>query len=161
MFSHFQTLCMKGLSFFNQGFLLNPETLSASRPIELADLCVLWFMIYNILYFGYLRSEDGIVWLCHFLVNLNIYNSPFYHATAQSHYLMMIWRDGSLSTLCYSCRFACQQRVLHYFCLVSAHFSMVSLTKVLFIKKRAYKCAISLSEKFNSHELLSINMKNL
>ena len=64
---------------------------------------------------GYLRSEDGIVWLWHFLVNLHIYGSPFYLATTQSQYLMAIGKDGGLSTLCHSCGFACQQRVLKTF----------------------------------------------
>ena len=34
---------------------------------------------------------------------------------AQSEYLMVIERDGSLSTLCHSCGLACQQRVLKRF----------------------------------------------
>ena len=34
---------------------------------------------------------------------------------AQFQYLMMIGRDGGLSTLCHSCRFDCQQRVLKTF----------------------------------------------
>ena len=38
-----------------------------------------------------------------------------YLATLQSQYLMEIGRDDSLSTLCHSCRFACQQRVLKTF----------------------------------------------
>ena len=64
---------------------------------------------------GYLRSDDGIVWLWHFLVNLHIYGSSFYLATTQCQYLMVIGRDGGLSTLCHSCEFACQQRVLKTF----------------------------------------------
>ena len=42
-------------------------------------------------------------------------DSPFYLATTQSQYLMVIGRDGGLSTLCHSCGFACQQRVLKTF----------------------------------------------
>ena len=44
-----------------------------------------------------------------------LYSSPFHLATAQSQYLMMIGRDSGLSTLCHSCGFACQQRVLKTF----------------------------------------------
>ena len=41
----------------------------------------------------------GVVWLWHFLVNLHIYDSPFYIATAQPQCLIAIGRDGGLSTL--------------------------------------------------------------
>ena len=41
-----------------------------------------------------------------FLVKLDIYSSPFHLATAQSQCLMVIGKDGSLSTLCHSCGFA-------------------------------------------------------
>ena len=64
---------------------------------------------------GYLRSEDGVVWLWHSLVNLYIW------LTISSCYgsiplaLGLIGRDGGLSTLCHSCGFACQQRVLKTF----------------------------------------------
>ena len=64
---------------------------------------------------GYLHSEDGVVWLWHPLVNLYVW------LTISSCYgsiplaLGLIVRDGGLSTLCYSCRFACQQRVLKTF----------------------------------------------
>ena len=44
-----------------------------------------------------------------------IYSSPFYLATAHSHCLIIIRRDGGLSTLCHSCGFSCQQRVLKTF----------------------------------------------
>ena len=63
----------------------------------------------------YFHSEDGVVWLWHFLVNLDIYSSPFYHTTAQSQYVMVIGRDGALNTVCQSCRFSCQQKVLKTF----------------------------------------------
>ena len=43
------------------------------------------------------------------------YIPPFCLATAQSKYLMGIGRDGGLSTLCHSCGFSCQQRVLKTF----------------------------------------------
>ena len=48
------------------------------------------------------------------LVNLDI-RRPFHLATAQFQYLMVIGRDVVLSTLCHSCGFACQQRVLKTF----------------------------------------------
>ena len=64
---------------------------------------------------GYFCSEDGVVWLWHDMVNLHIYSSPFYLATAQSQYPLLIRRDGGLSTLCLSYWFACQQRVLKTF----------------------------------------------
>ena len=61
---------------------------------------------------GYLHAEDGVVWLWHSLVNLYIW------LTISSCYcsipltLVLIRRNSGLSTLCHSCRFACQQRVL-------------------------------------------------
>ena len=64
---------------------------------------------------GYLCSKDGVVWLCHSLVNLYIW------LTISSCYgsilltLGLMGRDGDLSTLCHSCRFACQQTVLKTF----------------------------------------------
>ena len=64
---------------------------------------------------GYFHSEDGVVWLWHPLVNLYIW------LTISSCYgsiplaLGLIGRDGGLSTLCHSCGFACQQRVLKTF----------------------------------------------
>ena len=64
---------------------------------------------------GYLRPKYGIVWLCHLLVNLHIW------LTISSCYgsipltLELIGRDVGLSTLCHSCGFACQQRVLKTF----------------------------------------------
>ena len=42
-----------------------------------------------------------------------IYGSPFHHATAQVPLALgLIGRDGGLSTLCHSCGFTCQQRLL-------------------------------------------------
>ena len=49
------------------------------------------------------------------MVNLHVYDSSPYLAMAQFHCLMAIERDGDLSTLCQSCKFACQQRVLKPF----------------------------------------------
>ena len=54
----------------------------------------------------YLRSEDGVVWLWHFLVNLHIYDSPFYFATSQSQCLMAIGRDSGSNIMCHSRGFA-------------------------------------------------------
>ena len=62
-----------------------------------------------------LHFEDGIVLLLHVQVNLYTQSSPFYLATAQSQYIMALGRDGVLSTLCHSCGFAYQQRVLKTF----------------------------------------------
>ena len=64
---------------------------------------------------GYLRFEDGVAWLWHLLVNLYMW------LTISSCYgsipltLGLIGRDGGLNTLCNSCRFACQQKVLKTF----------------------------------------------
>ena len=64
---------------------------------------------------GYLRSEDGVVWLWHPLVNLYIWltTSSCYGSIPLA--LGLLGRDGGLSTLCHSCGFACQQRVLKTF----------------------------------------------
>ena len=43
---------------------------------------------------------------------LYIYSSLFDLPMAQCQYLIVTGRDGGLSTLCHSCRFACQHRVL-------------------------------------------------
>ena len=59
------------------------------------------------------RSENGVAWLWHPFLNLYIW------LTISSCYgpfdLGLIRRDGGLSTLCHSCRFACQQSVLKTF----------------------------------------------
>ena len=63
----------------------------------------------------YLHSEDAVFWLWHPLVNLYV------GLTISSCYgwiplsLALIVRDGALSTLCHSCRFSCQQRMLKTF----------------------------------------------
>ena len=68
---------------------------------------------------GYLCSEDEVVWLCHLLVNLYIWPtiSSCYSSILSTLdvSLGLIGRDGGLSTLCHSCRFACQQRELKTF----------------------------------------------
>ena len=57
----------------------------------------------------------GVVWLWHFLVNLDISSSPFHLATAQSQCLMATGMDSGSTTLCHSWGFACQQRLLKTF----------------------------------------------
>ena len=44
-----------------------------------------------------------------------MFSSPFYLAMTQSQCLLVIERDGGLNTLCHSCGFAYQQRVLKSF----------------------------------------------
>ena len=64
---------------------------------------------------GYLCSEDGLVWLSYFLVNLYIWLTiSFCHGSIHLA-LGLIGRDGGLSTLCHSCGFTCQQMVLKTF----------------------------------------------
>ena len=64
---------------------------------------------------GYLESADGVAWLWHPFVNFFIW------LTISSCYgsiplaLVLIVRAGGLSTLCHSCRLACQHRVLKPF----------------------------------------------
>ena len=64
---------------------------------------------------GYLRSEDGVVWQWHLLVNLYIYFTISFCYDSISLTLVLIGRDDGLSTLCQSYRFASQQRVLKMF----------------------------------------------
>ena len=63
---------------------------------------------------GYLHSDDGVVWLWHSLINFYICGPPFHVPTAPLT-LGLIGKDGGLSTLCHSCRFACQRKVLKTF----------------------------------------------
>ena len=64
---------------------------------------------------GYLHTEDGVVRLWHPLVNLYIWLtiSSCYGSIPLAFGLIV--RDGALSTLCHSCRFSCQQRMLKTF----------------------------------------------
>ena len=64
---------------------------------------------------GYLRSEDRVVELWHLLVNLYIWLTISSCYVSIPLALGLIGRDGGLSTLCHSCRFAYQQRVLKMF----------------------------------------------
>ena len=63
---------------------------------------------------GYLRSEDGVVWLWHLLVNLYIWLT-ISSCSGSIPLIGLIRRDGGLSTLCHSCGFAYQQRLLKTF----------------------------------------------
>ena len=58
---------------------------------------------------------DGIVWLWHLLVNLYIWLTISSCYGSITLTLVLIGREGGLSTLCHSCGFACQQRVLKTF----------------------------------------------
>ena len=64
---------------------------------------------------GYLHFENGVVWPWHPLVNLYVWLtiSSCYDSIPLA--LGLIVRDGGLSTLCHSCRLACQQRMLKTF----------------------------------------------
>ena len=64
---------------------------------------------------GYLSSEGGVVWLWHSVVNLYIWLTILSCCDSISLTLGLTGRHGGLSTLCYGCRFACQQRVLKTF----------------------------------------------
>ena len=61
---------------------------------------------------GYLHSNDGLVLQWHPLVNLYIWLTISFCYGPITLDLGLIVRDGGLSTLCHSCRFPCQQRVL-------------------------------------------------
>ena len=61
---------------------------------------------------GYLRSKDGVVWLWHVLVNFYMWLTISFCYGSIPLTLGLIGKDSGLSTLCHSCRFACQQRVL-------------------------------------------------
>ena len=60
-------------------------------------------------------SEDGVVWLWHPLINLYIWLAISSCYSSIPLALVLIGRDVGLSTLCLSCGFACQQRVLKTF----------------------------------------------
>ena len=62
-----------------------------------------------------LHSEDGVVWLWHSLVNLYIWLTISFCYDSIPLTLGLIERDDGLSTLCHSCGFAFQQRVLKTF----------------------------------------------
>ena len=64
---------------------------------------------------AHLHSEDGVVWLWHPLLNLYVWltSSSCYCSFPLAFRLTV--GDGGLSTLCQSCGFVCQQRVLKTF----------------------------------------------
>ena len=64
---------------------------------------------------AYLCCKDGIVWVWHLYVSLHIYRPSFCLAMAQAKNLVMIGRNGGLSFLCHSWKFACIQRVIKTF----------------------------------------------
>ena len=64
---------------------------------------------------GYIRSEHRVAGLWHLLVNLYIWLTISSCYVSIPLALGLIRRDGGLSTLCHSCGFACQQRVLKTF----------------------------------------------
>ena len=64
---------------------------------------------------GSLVADDGLVWLWHPLLNLYIWLTISSCHRSITLALGLIWKDGALSTLCHSCGFACQQRLLKTF----------------------------------------------
>ena len=60
---------------------------------------------------GSLRSVDGIVWLCHSLVNLYLWLTISSYYSSILLTLGLIGKDGVLRTPCHSCGFLCRQRV--------------------------------------------------
>ena len=65
----------------------------------------------------YLRSKNGVVWLWHLLVSLHIYIYMAHYFALLRLNLCALWqlRESGLSSLCHSCEFACQQRILKTF----------------------------------------------
>ena len=64
---------------------------------------------------SYLRFQDAVVRLWHFMVNLYIWITISFCYGSIPLNLGLIGRDGGLNTLCHGCKFACQQRVLKTF----------------------------------------------
>ena len=64
---------------------------------------------------GYLHSEDEVVWLWHPLVSFYVCLTISSCYRSISLGLVLIGRDGGLSTLCHSCGLAFQQSVLNAF----------------------------------------------
>ena len=61
------------------------------------------------------------VYICIYIINTFIHTTYIYMFIISSCYstiplaLVLIGKDGGLSTVCHSCRFTCQQRVLKTF----------------------------------------------
>ena len=64
---------------------------------------------------GYFRSEDGVVWLCHSLVNLYIWLTISSCHSSITFSLGLIEKDGGLSNLWGSYGLDCPKRVLKKF----------------------------------------------
>ena len=65
----------------------------------------------------YLHSKNGVVWLWHLLVSLHIYIYMAHYFALLRLNPCALWqlRESGLSSLCHSCEFACQQRMLKTF----------------------------------------------
>ena len=76
----------------------------------------IYIHIYIYIYiYIYIRYKDAVVWLWHSLVTLYIWRTIWSGYGLIPFVLGVIERDGGLSTLCHSCGFDCQQRVLKTF----------------------------------------------
>ena len=64
---------------------------------------------------GYLHAKDGVVWLCHSLVNFHIWVTISSCYDSSPLTFRLIRRENCLSVLSHSCAFTCQQRVLKSF----------------------------------------------
>ena len=78
-----------------------------SIPVPYGDWVWRWLD-----HWKYLKFPNEMVWILHFLVNLDIYSSLIDFAISQSHYFLVIEKDGALRN---SCEFAFQQRVMKIF----------------------------------------------
>ena len=88
--------------------------IAIDMSLELSYILLNNYQIFMYIYM-YLHSKDGVVRLWHPLVNLYIWLTILSCYGSIPLALGLIGRDGGLSTLCHSCGFACQQRVLKTF----------------------------------------------
>ena len=79
-------------------------------PMSISIYIYIFYWYFNNIGPGYLRSEDGVVWLRYLRLNLYVYSSPF-HLTWPNSFDISVNGDGDLSTLCRSCGFNYQLRV--------------------------------------------------
>ena len=100
----------------------NPLTLELiGRDDGLRTLCHIWWfacqkrVVKTFPDPGYLHRQDGLVWLWHSLVNLYIWLTISSSYSPIPFTLGLNERNGGSSSLCHSCRFACQHRVLKTF----------------------------------------------
>ena len=79
----------------------------------LIDTLYIYIYIYIYMFHMFLPwgCKDGVVWLWHLSVWLTI---PSCYSSIPLTF-GLIGNDGSLSSLCHSCRLACQQRILKTF----------------------------------------------